>query len=205
MSLDEVYKLCPLPVDIPVSSPAPNSSMAVLKPKVDNKKQHQNWSLKTVTCQLCKEQVAGARYAPHLERCMNGGKRGTRKHYDALPNMLQYYSSKPKIKKEFVDPFPDSLVVRIKLRNGVPVGNSHRQGASLDEFTLIQDDLKNDEPFAGAKRSGNQNASKKKKKPRTASFSSRSRRNSFDSDLMDDIDEEFDEEGGNNDDGDGAG
>lgn len=76
---------------------------------------------KTVICQLCKESVAGVRYAPHLERCMNGGKRGARRHYDYLHDTsagLPYYNSKPKVKKEFVDPHPESLVLRFRVKNG---------------------------------------------------------------------------------------
>jgi hypothetical protein len=80
-----------------------------------------NWMNRTVVCPLCKESVAGVRYAPHLERCMNGGKRGVRRHYDFLHDnavSLPYYSSKPKQKKEFVDPYPDSLVIRVRVKNG---------------------------------------------------------------------------------------
>jgi hypothetical protein len=46
---------------------------------------------------------------------MNGGKRGTRRHYDYLRDEVY---DRPKPKKEFVDPFPDSFIVRIKMRNG---------------------------------------------------------------------------------------
>lgn len=80
-----------------------------------------SWMNKTVICQLCKESVAGVRYAPHLERCMNGGKRGARRHYDYLHDTsagLPYYNSKPKVKKEFVDPHPESLVLRFRVKNG---------------------------------------------------------------------------------------
>jgi hypothetical protein len=92
---------------------------------------------RTVVCPLCKESVAGVRYAPHLERCMNGGKRGVRRHYDFLHDnavSLPYYSSKPKQKKEFVDPYPDSLVIRVRVKNGGPVGPPLRHGATLEEF-----------------------------------------------------------------------
>ncbi len=76
---------------------------------------------KTVICQICKENVAGVRYAPHLERCMNGGKRGIRRHYEYLHDTslsLPYYSSKPKAKKEFIDPHPTSLILKFKVKNG---------------------------------------------------------------------------------------
>lgn len=94
---------------------------------------------KTVVCQLCKEVVAGVRYAPHLERCMNGGKRGARKHYDFLHDntsqSLPYYS-KPKPKKEFVDPHPDSLVVRIRFKNGGIMPSKRHELILLDYLTL---------------------------------------------------------------------
>jgi hypothetical protein len=87
---------------------------------------------------------------------MNGGKRGARRHYDYLHDVpstgLPYYS-KPRVKKEVVDPHPDSLIVKIKVKSGsksniryfspsksddklilVPYGNSHRIGATLEEF-----------------------------------------------------------------------
>ena len=35
-----------------------------------------NLSSTVVGCPICKEVVSGHRFAPHLEKCMNGGKRG---------------------------------------------------------------------------------------------------------------------------------
>jgi hypothetical protein len=74
----------------------------------------------TVNCPICNELVAGRRFAPHLEKCMNGGKRGSKRHYDYLHDEpSSKVSLKPKVEVvEQVDPHPKSLVVRIKLRNG---------------------------------------------------------------------------------------
>lgn len=121
---------------------------------------------KTVICQICKESVAGVRYAPHLERCMNGGKRGVRRHYEFLQDTsvsLPYYNSKPKQKKEFIDPFPESLVVKVRVKNGGNVnwnsimkysislsygfsgvvGPHQRHGATLEEFETARSELSN--------------------------------------------------------------
>ena len=70
-------------------------------------------SNKSVTCNICSESVAGTRFAQHLERCMNGGKRGVRKNFDFLRDKV-----KVRVKKEVVDPDPRSPIVRIKLKNG---------------------------------------------------------------------------------------
>lgn len=73
--------------------------------------------LKPISCNICGEQVAGSRYAPHLERCMNGGKRGSRRYFDSLQDSKP--SSKlSKTKKDSGDPFPESFVVSIKLKDG---------------------------------------------------------------------------------------
>eukprot|EP01039_Chlorochromonas_danica_P002204 gene2204-2407_t len=85
-------------------------------------------SSKVISCNVCGKDIAGSRYAPHLERCLQGGKRAVRRPSDLFPEEQR------KIKKEVVDPFPNSPVVRIKLRAGVPMGNKVRLGASLEEF-----------------------------------------------------------------------
>ncbi len=74
-----------------------------------------NFMLKPITCNICGEQVAGSRYAPHLERCMNGGKRGGRRYFDSLQDVRTV--KVPKLKKD-VDPYPESLIVRIKFKDG---------------------------------------------------------------------------------------
>ena len=89
---------------------------------LDNKKFSSSSQSNIVTCPVCKETVAGQRFAPHLEKCLNGGKRG------GLPSKktsgtgcssndmgigLPYYSQ---IKK--VDPYPLSLIVRVRLKDG---------------------------------------------------------------------------------------
>lgn len=122
-------------------------------------------SQRAVVCSLCGEAVAGSRYAPHLEKCMNGGKRGSKKHYDSLQDPVY----KSKYKKEFVDPYPNSLVVRIRYKNGgksprlllmttflilvcmclfvminiVLYGNTRRIGVSEEEFKAAQEEAAN--------------------------------------------------------------
>jgi hypothetical protein len=80
------------------------------------KSEKSNPTGKIITCNLCGEMVAGSRYAPHLERCMNGGKRGSRKHFDALQDISKSIKSSKSMKRS--DPYPQSMVVRIKLRHG---------------------------------------------------------------------------------------
>lgn len=75
----------------------------------------------TVNCPICNELVSGKRFAPHLEKCMNGGKRGSKRHYDYLHEETGSKTQlKPKSTEivEQLDPYPRSLVVRLKLRNG---------------------------------------------------------------------------------------
>jgi hypothetical protein len=56
--------------------------------------------------------VSGNRFAPHLEKCLNGGKRAakTTTSFTAPP-------PEKKVKMPPVDPHPQSLVIRIKLKN----------------------------------------------------------------------------------------
>ena len=90
----------------------------------------------TVTCPVCKENVAGQRFAPHLEKCLNGGKRGglvgnkkSSSSFGGLGIGLPYYNV---VKK--VDHYPQSLVVRVRLKDGIPKRNAIREGAPLSEF-----------------------------------------------------------------------
>lgn len=76
-----------------------------------------SYALKPISCNICGEQVAGSRYAPHLERCMNGGKRGSRRYFDSLQDTKSLKVSMSKVKKE-ADPYPESTIVRIKLKDG---------------------------------------------------------------------------------------
>lgn len=88
----------------------------------------------TVQCPLCLASISGSRFAPHLEKCMNGGKRGSlsnRKH-DSLDVV---HVKKDKV--VFTDPFPESTVIRIKMRNGLPRVTAVREGASLEEFLAL--------------------------------------------------------------------
>lgn len=72
---------------------------------------------KTVTCPVCTELVAGTRFAPHLEKCMNGGKRNSRKYYDALTDDTGLRPTKVSKVVE-ADPHPNSLIVRVRMKNG---------------------------------------------------------------------------------------
>ena len=72
----------------------------------------------TISCPVCKETVAGQRFAPHLEKCLNGGKRGglgnkKSTSFSSLGIGLPYYNVTKK-----VDHYPQSLVVRVKLKGG---------------------------------------------------------------------------------------
>lgn len=70
---------------------------------------------------MCNEMVSGRRFAPHLERCMNGGKRGSKRHYDFLHDD---YGSRSLVKPKSSDAldqadlYPKSLIIRMQLRNG---------------------------------------------------------------------------------------
>ena len=91
---------------------------------LESKKANSSSQPNIVSCPVCYETVAGQRFAPHLEKCLNGGKRGglpskktsTGTNCNNSNNMgigLPYYSQ---IKK--VDPYPNSLIVRVKLKDG---------------------------------------------------------------------------------------
>lgn len=75
----------------------------------------------TVCCPICKEEVSGVRFAPHLEKCMNGGKRGGKKFSKAIDDYtysLPMKTYKPRNIPEVIDPHPESLIIKVKLRNG---------------------------------------------------------------------------------------
>ena len=82
-----------------------------------------------VSCPICYEQVSGLRFANHLEKCMRGGKRGARGSRPFTELSLPYIS--PKIK---VDPHPLSLIIRVKMKNGVVKPGQVREGVTLEEF-----------------------------------------------------------------------
>ena len=101
-------------------------------------KPHKNLHPMVVQCPICLESVAGTRFAPHLEKCMNGGKRqslATRK-YDGLYGD-DWHTSKA-TKPVFTDPYPNSAIVRVKLKSGLPRPNQLREGVSVEEFVSIQ-------------------------------------------------------------------
>lgn len=74
----------------------------------------------TVNCPICHELVSGKRFAPHLERCMNGGKRGSKRNYDYLHDEPAPARPAAKVKpvETDQDPLRNSLIVRLKLKNG---------------------------------------------------------------------------------------
>jgi hypothetical protein len=69
-----------------------------------------------VSCPVCAENVSGLRFAPHLEKCLNGGKRGSKRHYDCLQD--EGLGKSPKKVHKNMDPFPNSLIVRFKMKGG---------------------------------------------------------------------------------------
>jgi len=131
MSLDELYGLDPIDSKAaavaettekgvsfwphpPVAAPLNPPYSAPAEAKLPTPKQQPI----VVSCPVCKEAVAGQRFAPHLEKCLNGGKRGglgnkKSSSFSALGIGLPYYNVTKK-----VDHYPQSLVVRVKLKDG---------------------------------------------------------------------------------------
>ena len=84
-------------------------------------------------CPMCRHFVSGSRFAPHLERCIMGKKRAGRSHYSSLDDGIHSKKSKA----PFVDPYPNSNVIRIKVRrdNGAPLAiTQRREGVSKEEW-----------------------------------------------------------------------
>jgi hypothetical protein len=83
-------------------------------------------------CPICSQLVAGSRFAPHLERCLGGGKRAGRGHFSSLEEVVKKVKSQP-----FVDPHPNSAIVRIKLRStdGLPLVKQVREGVTVEEWS----------------------------------------------------------------------
>ena len=98
-------------------------------------------SANNVNCPICSELVSGKRFAPHLEKCMNGGKRGSKRHYDYLhddassnhANSKTVNKQKSNESQDQQDAHPLSLVVRIRMKNG---GKHHKYPATSLLFTL---------------------------------------------------------------------
>jgi hypothetical protein len=85
-------------------------------------------------CPVCLEQVSGMRFAPHLEKCINGGKRVSVSR-TSLYDDAGWLQTK---KVPFTDPYPSSHIIRIKtMRNGVPRANLVREGVSLEEWLQV--------------------------------------------------------------------
>ena len=94
---------------------------------------------------------SGLRFAPHLEKCLRGGKRGSKLSSSSSSSSyaLSYANSLPYIprnvskpKKTFIDPYPDSLIIKIKLKNGGKFyyiqSHTHTHFLKLIIFTFIQ-------------------------------------------------------------------
>lgn len=80
-----------------------------------------------VKCPVCTEAVGGSRFAPHLEKCLKGKMRRVQKlkrpgeePSPALSKRFDFPSipTKPRVIKEIVDPHPQSLIIRIKMKDG---------------------------------------------------------------------------------------
>jgi len=91
-------------------------------------------------CPVCDQPVAGGRFAPHLERCLSGGKRS-----GLDMSSLGGGSSKPSTVgivsgiKQQRDPYPQSAIVRIRINvsgatQGLPKVYQDREGVSAEEW-----------------------------------------------------------------------
>ena len=127
--------------DVPVEpSTAKSSNQSSMKTNGGSSNSNSNGSSQgnnnglIVSCPICYEQVSGLRFANHLEKCMRGGKRGARGSRPFAELSLPYIS----ITKVKVDPHPQSLVIRVKLKNGQVRPGQVREGASLEEFTRLK-------------------------------------------------------------------
>ena len=119
--------------DVPVEpSTAKSSNQSSMKTSGGSSNGNNNGLI--VSCPICYEQVSGLRFANHLEKCMRGGKRGARGSRPFAELSLPYIST-TKVK---VDPHPQSLVIRVKLKNGQVRPGQIREGASLEEFTRLK-------------------------------------------------------------------
>jgi hypothetical protein len=92
---------------------------------------HQN--IPVVACPFCQMPVSGNRFAPHLEKCLNGGKRAARStsSYEAPPPLEK------KVKPAPVDPYPQSLIIRIKLKNNGKVSVMERYGEVVELYDAM--------------------------------------------------------------------
>mmetsp|Transcript_2848 Transcript_2848/g.4315 ORF Transcript_2848/g.4315 Transcript_2848/m.4315 type:complete len:192 (+) Transcript_2848:161-736(+) len=108
-------------------------------------------SVGPVSCPLCKERVAGQRFALHLEKCLNGGKRSasTRRKPTAYTEEKVSVPTQTRPRSSY-----GSLVVRIRLKDGAPIpqkreavpfvvfnsrvlaGNSHEEDTASHEATV---------------------------------------------------------------------
>ena len=104
-----------------------------------NCKPNNNGLINSVICPSCKQLTGAAKFALHLEKCLKGGIRNNKrifgeteqnsKRFD-FPDVLPPRASRlPPI-----DPYPESLVIKIKLKDGKPYRNLFRLGVSMEDF-----------------------------------------------------------------------
>jgi hypothetical protein len=92
-------------------------------------------------CPVCKEPVAGVRFAPHLERCLSGGKRAGLDALlsgDILSQSARGAAGDNRSTRA-QDPYPRSAIVRVRLNasgmaQGLPKANQDREGVSIEEW-----------------------------------------------------------------------
>jgi len=134
MTLDELYGIQPLESNAIATTEVVKGGIQAKK----NGSTSSSNSAGIVSCPVCYEIVAGLRFAPHLEKCLNGGKRGgiqakksstTSCNGNNMGIGLPYFSM---VKKP--DPYPQSLVVRVRFKDGVPKKSQIREGVLLADF-----------------------------------------------------------------------
>ena len=147
MTLDEIYDVIPLGLEdsvrprVKVETGMKIFSVGIFFVAYDivlfiaesSKPTSSSAHLMLVNCPVCEESVSGHRFAPHLEKCLRGGKRGSKRA--SFAELMLPYTSSTKIKTITVDPYPNSRIVRIKMRNG---GESYTALSTLPDFELTR-------------------------------------------------------------------
>jgi hypothetical protein len=126
ITVDEIYNVFPIPSKSDLEEERQNQSNDLGIGKV------QSAPNMLVQCPVCNESVGAVRFAPHLEKCLRGGKRGNRDTKSSLFDVGLQYATKVKAVPK--DPHPESLVIRIKTKNGVPKPNQIRIGVAMEEW-----------------------------------------------------------------------
>lgn len=69
-------------------------------------------------------------------KCLKGGKRGntntSKKVFLLLPDRVTMTASTKAL--PVVDPYPESLIVKVKLKNGIPIAKQQRMGVHKNDF-----------------------------------------------------------------------